>query len=242
MFDDPHCLHHGGPPPEEPLFVALAKSAALKAALAQVHGEAMHVYESVQIRFALPGDEVHTIPMHQDARFIEPDPQFAAFWIPLVDIAPGEGGLALVPGSHRRGLLAHRLLKDYYSFYMGEERPQRCIPLDEIEGEWVGADFKAGDLLLFDSFVVHTALPNRSPLVRLSIDGRYQAAARPLVNWQSRYSVRAGTARRQAVVDLLGARADENADRREAVVAAILAGDLPADRATVDRLLNDYRA
>jgi len=224
----------------DPLFVALAHSAALRAVLEAVHGESIHVYQSVQIRFALPGDELHTIPMHQDARYIEPDSQFCAFWIPLVDIAPGEGGLAVVPRSHRSGLLPHVVSTEYYSYYMGEERPQRCIPLDQIEGEWVGADFKAGDLLLFDSFVVHSALPNRSRLVRLSIDGRYQRAARPLLNWQARYSVRTGTERRQAVLDLLGGRADEDADRREAVIAAVLAGDLPVDAATVDRLVTEY--
>jgi len=52
--------------------------------------------------------------------------------------------------------------------------------------------------------------------------------------------VRTGTERRQAVLDLLGGRADEDADRREAVIAAVLAGDLPVDAATVDRLVTEY--
>jgi 1-deoxypentalenic acid 11beta-hydroxylase len=224
---------------DDPVFVELAHSESLQRVLDALHGEPVHLYESVQIRFAVPGDERHTIPTHQDARYINPDMEFFAYWIPLVDIAVGEGGLAVAPGSHHDGLLEHRVSHDYFSYYMGEERPQRCIDVDAVAHDWVTADFRAGDLLVFESLVAHSALPNRSPLVRLSIDGRYQLARRPLVNWQARYSVREGTRRRTRVLELLPDADALDADVREAVIATMLAGDLPLEEVVVARTLAD---
>jgi ectoine hydroxylase-related dioxygenase (phytanoyl-CoA dioxygenase family) len=221
----------------DPAFVRLAHSDALRQLLETLHGEAVHIYESVQVRFAVPHDERHTIPTHQDARYINPDMEFFAYWIPLVDIPVGDGGLAVAPGSHHDGLHDHEVSHDYYSYYMGEERPQRCIDVDAVSHEWATADFRAGDLLVFESLVAHSALPNRSNLVRLSIDGRYQMARRPLVNWQARYSVREGTRRRTRVLELLPDADALDADVREAVVATMLAGDLPLEGDVVEQTL-----
>lgn len=223
----------------DPAFVQLALSDELRFVLERLHDEPVHVYESVQIRFAVPGDERHTIPTHQDARYINPDMEFFAYWIPLVDIAVGEGGLAVAPGSHHDGLHDHVVSHDYFSYYMGEERPQRCIDVDAVHHEWATANFEAGDLLVFASLIAHSALPNRSSLVRLSIDGRYQMARRPLVNWQARYSVREGTRRRNRVLELLPDVDALDADVRESVVATVLAGDLPLDRDVVAQVLRD---
>jgi ectoine hydroxylase-related dioxygenase (phytanoyl-CoA dioxygenase family) len=225
---DAFALHAG-----EPLFVELANSTQLAHLLSEVHGEAMRVYRSVQIRYALPGDDLHTIPAHQDARYITPDPGFFAFWIPLADIPLGHGGLALVAGSHHAGLLEHPVSERHYSSYMGEERPQRCIPLERVRSAWSTAEFKAGDVLVFDSLLIHSALPNRSPNVRLSIDGRYQPANNPVRNWQARWSVLEGTARRQHVLQLIDDVDNLPADVRESVVALMLAEERLLDRATV---------
>jgi len=221
----------------DPAFTRLAHSQELHRALEALHGEPVHIYESVQIRFSVPGDERHTIPTHQDARYINPDTEFFAYWIPLVDIPLGEGGLVVAPGSQRDGLHEHVVSHDYYSYYMGEERPQRCIPVDAIAHEWATVDFRAGDLLLFQSLVAHSALPNRSPLIRLSVDGRYQLASRPLVNWQARYSVQEGTRRRERVLALLSDADLLDANLREAVIARMLAEDLPLEDRVVAQVL-----
>jgi ectoine hydroxylase-related dioxygenase (phytanoyl-CoA dioxygenase family) len=226
----------------DPVFVRLAHSRELRAALEDLHGEPVHIYASVQIRHALPHDDRHTIPTHQDARYINPDMDFGAFWIPLVDIPVGRGGLALVPGSHRDGLHEHTVSTDYFSYYMGEERPQRCIPLDDVRGEWATAAFEAGDVLVFDSFEVHTALPNRSDIVRLSIDGRYQLASRPLVNWQSRLTVLEGTELRRRILEVLPDADTIEANLREAVIAEVLARGLPVDSRVVEQVLASLRA
>ena len=233
---DAFALHAGAPG-----FVELAYSPQLAQLLATVHGHPVHVYRSVQIRYSLPDDDLHTIPAHQDARYITPDPGFAAFWIPLADIPLGHGGLALVAGSHRRGLLTHPVSYRHYSSYMGEERPQRSIPLDEVDGEWATAAFCAGDVLVFDSMLVHSALPNRSPNVRMSIDGRHQPADVPLRNWQARWSVLEGTERRRQVLSHIDGVDDLPADLREAVVAVMLAEERPVDRATVQAALAECR-
>jgi ectoine hydroxylase-related dioxygenase (phytanoyl-CoA dioxygenase family) len=235
---DADALHH-----DDPAFVDVAESAALASALEVVVGEAVHVYRSVNIRTSLPHDDRHIIPAHQDAMYIGPDRRFAAYWIPLTDIAVGAGGLALVPGSQRDGLLPHPVSHDHWSFYMGEERPQRCVPYASIDEPWAGAPMRAGDLLVFDSHLVHTALPNRSEDVRLSIDGRFQLASRPLVNWQARLTVLEGTQRRRRVLELMGAdAADLTADHREQVIALMLAEERPLDERTVASTIDEVSA
>jgi len=45
----------------------------------------------------------------------------------------------------------------------------------EEQGEWHTTDYKIGDFVIFHSYTVHQALPNRSGRsLRLSTDNRYQ--------------------------------------------------------------------
>ena len=78
------------------------------------------------------------------------------------------GGLAVWPGSHRRGYIEHT-----------ESHPGaiggRGVPVDETEAEWHTSDFGIGDALFFRSYTIHKALPNLTPdTLRLSTDNRYQ--------------------------------------------------------------------
>lgn len=99
------------------------------------------------------------VQRHQDGPFNE-GMQFAVCWIPMRDVKANHGGFAVVPGSHKHGLLhdeAHdfKILRD-------------TIPDDQ----WRSIDFKAGDVLMFHWMTVHSALPNESDEVRTSIDIR----------------------------------------------------------------------
>lgn len=81
-------------------------------------------------------------------------------WLPLMDIAPELGGLAVLPGSHRGPPLRPRLL-----------------PADE--SGWATTEFRPGDVLLFHCLTAHAALPNHADRVRISADFRWQAADQP---------------------------------------------------------------
>ena len=81
-------------------------------------------------------------------------------WLPLMDIPPQLGGLALRPGSH-----------------LGP--PQRPRLLRPDEPGWATTDFGTGDVLLFHCLTAHAALPNHADRIRVSADFRWQAADQP---------------------------------------------------------------
>jgi len=120
-------------------------------------------------RLGFPGsDEVSTAP-HQDFPNNQGTPHLLATWIPLGDCPADLGGLAILRGSHRYGVLP-------LAYHMGPGRRQAVIPMEMREAlRWVTTDFAMGDVLLFPALTVHAALHNTSEFeMRLSVDFRYQ--------------------------------------------------------------------
>lgn len=78
-------------------------------------------------------------------------------WLPLMDIPPQLGGLAVLPGSH-----------------LGPPTRPRLLAAD-AHG-WATTEYRPGDVLLFHCLTAHAALPNHADQVRISADFRWQAA------------------------------------------------------------------
>ncbi|MCL4505438.1 MAG: phytanoyl-CoA dioxygenase family protein, partial [Chloroflexi bacterium] len=114
--------------------------------------------------------EITTI---EDYVHIQATPETYTAWTPLSDCPQALGGLAVLAGSHKLGLLpVHR----------ANGAGGLGIDTDDIDLPWHTVDYQAGDVLIFHSFVVHKALPNRTAdQVRLSTDYRYQGVSRPIV-------------------------------------------------------------
>ena len=77
---------------------------------------------------------------------------FLTFWLALDDSDEENGGLIVVPGSQKKGLLPHH----YETVH---------AVIDESELDLGGAyplDAKAGDVLLFSSYLVHRTVGNRT--------------------------------------------------------------------------------
>ncbi len=85
-------------------------------------------------------DVPHTTPLHMKVQ------------VYLNDVGPGEGGFAYVPGSHRKGA--------------GPFPAVRRI--DSMPGQKVFTG-RAGTAILFNSYGMHTAVDNRTPVPRKSI-------------------------------------------------------------------------
>ncbi len=82
-------------------------------------------------------------------------------WLPLMEIPVQVGGLALRPGGH-----------------LGPPRPPRLFA-GSGRG-WASTDYRPGDVLVFHCLTPHAALPNRSAVLRLSTDVRWQLPDRPV--------------------------------------------------------------
>jgi hypothetical protein len=104
---------------------------------------------------------------HQDRVHVGGD-QFYSMWTPLGDCPVDQGVLAIVPRSHRDGVLKAEFAG------MG-------IP-DDPSWQWVTGEVHAGDVLIFSGLTVHKALPNLTKKIRFSFDARYQDASLPISN------------------------------------------------------------
>lgn len=126
-------------------------------------------------RLAFPAHYEASTPPHQDFPNNQGTPDLTAAWIPVCDMDEGMGGLAILRGSHRRGLLP-------LAGHIGAGNRCAVVPPDMAEEcRWVTTRFAIGDVLLFPSMTVHAALHNASEFeLRLSVDFRYQLEGQPL--------------------------------------------------------------
>jgi len=94
------------------------------------------------------------IDWHQDNGYsVGRTPEYLTTWLALDDSDRANGGIEVVPGSHRAGLLPHQW--------------QGVHAVIEEDASWAASaqslDARAGDLLIFSSFLVHRTLGNHTP-------------------------------------------------------------------------------
>ncbi len=103
---------------------------------------------------------------HQDGYYNE-GIQFAICWMPIRDVDRDSGSFAVAPGTHDRGALHVEALDD-------------TIPPGIIDDDvWRSADFRVGDVLIFNYLTAHATLPNPSNSIRMSLDVRAVPAWAP---------------------------------------------------------------
>ncbi|KAK2809090.1 hypothetical protein FQN50_004144 [Emmonsiellopsis sp. PD_5] len=141
------------------------------------------------------------VPPHKDSEFLYTDPPSAVgWWIALQDAGPGNGGLGMWKGSHKRGYINRRFVR-----VEGGEGGTEFIPWNgtglarELQvGDWKEGevytprdedfellDVKAGDLVLIHGNVLHKSERNTSGESRFAytfhvIDGAEEYDGR---NW-----------------------------------------------------------
>jgi len=152
-------------------------------------------YDFTWLRAVAPGQG--TWP-HCDIVFMgRGTPHLLTAWVPLGDVPLDVGGLVLAEGSHRDEQLrsAYGSL-DYDTACSTDPARNELEAAGYLRSGPISADlpllsrrmrarlltsrfFAMGDLLVFNPFVVHGSLDNRSALIRLSTDSRYQRADEP---------------------------------------------------------------
>lgn len=148
-------------------FHALAHHPALLSMYRVLFGEEAFPHPRNIGRIMLPHRDAKVTPSHQDFLHIQGNSETWTCWIPLGDVPLKLGGLTVLRGSHKSGLL-------------GVTEAPGAGGLETIlcglDYEWLTADYEAGDVLTFNSLTVHKSLPNHVPgAIRISCDFRYQA-------------------------------------------------------------------
>ena len=136
----------------------------VEAILAALMGEAPAAVQSM-FYFKPPGARGQDL--HQDNYYLRvaPDTCYAA-WTALDDVTQENGGMVLVPGSHRLPMLCPTQA-DKTLFFTDHH-------VDIPDGmAAVPADMKAGDVLFFNGSVIHGSYPNASERFRRAIICHY---------------------------------------------------------------------
>ena len=119
-----------------------------------------------------PWPKIESSKIHQDWRPIQGAADTLTVWIPLANIPVVFGGLRVLEGSHRCGLLPVE----------SSSRPAGVsIPVDDCDDQWRTASYRRGDVLIFHSLTVHGGLPNKTDELRRSCEFRYQRVSDPAV-------------------------------------------------------------
>ncbi len=157
-------------------------------------GPVLH-FDYTWLRAKAPGPNTATQP-HCDIVFMNRGTKrLYTAWTPLGDVSYELGGLIVLEGSHHK----REVLGDYWEFDVdtycvdskndpahdkwswsasGGAFSKDAIGVRQtVGGRWLSADYKAGDLLVFDMFTLHASLDNQTNRVRLSTDSRYQLAS-----------------------------------------------------------------
>ena len=172
-------IYRGGPPPGRDAllqfhleinrlesFEALPHEAPLLAAAGALIDGPPHVHTRKICRVKYPADPYDIVLPHQDFWYIKGSRETYSAWIPLMEIGPAEGGLAVARGSHMQGPLPHQTTERSRFAGVSETLSDAL--------DWRGSPFQQGDALLFHSCAVHQGLLNSSRRIRLSMDCRYQ--------------------------------------------------------------------
>lgn len=115
-------------------------------------------------RVAFPRDNENGTSPHQDWVYVRGSMSLVSCWAALGDVPLEVGGLKLLAGSHKAGLLSPRPAP-------GPGGNEVTVDPDL---EWHQSDYRAGDLLMFTPLTVHAAAENHTPdILRVSIDFRY---------------------------------------------------------------------
>ncbi|NGY62452.1 phytanoyl-CoA dioxygenase family protein [Lentzea sp. NEAU-D13] len=153
-------------------FHALMHSPELLDVLEGLLGEPVFVHPRKVLRFVPPESSAdsYVSGWHQDHPGVQGSARTLTVWTPLAPVTARSGGLAIVPASHRGGILPLRLSA---GTIVGWE-------IDTTIQTVHSGPMGPGDVLIFTAHTVHGGSPNTGSSPRLSADCRYQPLRDPV--------------------------------------------------------------
>ncbi len=158
-------------------FHSLAHDPDLLAIMGQVLGETAFPHPLKICRLGFPEHYEASTPPHQDFPNNQGTESLTAAWIPVGDVPMDLGGVAILRGSHRWGLLP---LPPTWAQVAA--RP-RCLNACSRSCDGSPPTTPAATSFCFPSLTVHAALHNVTEFdLRISVDYRYQLEGQPLTD------------------------------------------------------------
>lgn len=142
--------------------VALGSRDPVKAIVRQVLGPDAKLYGKIPFRIDIPGETKELAVWHQDDFYVKGAPNELVVWIPLQDTPVHLGALGVIKGSHKAGKIPHDVK------WGKKMMPQNCF-----SNPVTLAEMEKGDLLIFNSYTLHTSNMNLSDKIRYSLQLRF---------------------------------------------------------------------
>ncbi|MGL5803947.1 MAG: phytanoyl-CoA dioxygenase family protein [Xenococcaceae cyanobacterium] len=123
---------------------------------------------SYDLRVDRPYDDESLFPWHQDYPVIQDSEDALVYWLPLRDVGLRDGCLAIAPQSHKLGVLPQ-----YWHSQDGEV--SATIPDRELLSQFpcLRVPVNAGDVLVFNTLLLHASGVNRSDRIRWTLQVRH---------------------------------------------------------------------
>lgn len=151
----------------------------LIAIVAQMIGPDIYGHPVCNIRSKTPDTDLMDVPWHQDTAYLVPGADQTlqpTAWIPFLDATRETGCMQVVRGGHKSGVFHHdieRKTGNPKSWYL-------TIPPDQFpDDQIVTCEVPLGGVLFLNQLIPHRSLPNRSNVVRWSVDLRWQRPNEP---------------------------------------------------------------
>jgi len=109
-------------------------------------------------------DIYHTVPFHQDAKSMQGSDNAIVVWFPLQHTTEDLGPLQIIPKSHKKGIIAKEINEFGFGFV-----DNSLYNVEDIKS----LTCKLGDIVFFDSKLIHGSGNNTSSLIRWSCQYRY---------------------------------------------------------------------
>lgn len=121
-----------------------------------------------------PPSETSELNPHQDSSLVDERRWPSVYaWIPATDTDERNGGLFVLPGSHRFGNRQRTL-----------NVPWQLLPYLELMRErGTSLEVPAGQVVFFDAATVHWSPPNRGDRLRVAVNSFVKPAAAPLMHF-----------------------------------------------------------
>lgn len=133
--------------------------------------DAQFLASAFQVKPPSPNSELNP---HQDSSLVDEHQWPGVYgWIPLDDTHEGNGGLQVIPGSHRLWNPQRTLSVPWQLAGLEEVMRRHCVPLT----------VPAGSVVFFDSATIHCSPPNCSDTVRLAVNSFVRPAGAALLHF-----------------------------------------------------------
>jgi len=130
------------------------------------------VMHSFNLRMDYPGDNEYLFHWHQDSTYLLGSENAVTYWLPLTCVSRALGSIAIIPGSHKRGLYPFNISESYGG--NGSLSPKDINLKDVPTSEDIYVvEAEPGDLVVFSQLLLHSSFPGNREDIRWTIQIRH---------------------------------------------------------------------